>query len=791
MAILPTATIHETKKYDETYQFIRAINPDINKHLFCGIPTDGAAPAHTLAALDDKYIKRMVRSNINGFNIFVTINEMNNNQGSKRGNELCTMFRAIFADDDTKKGLKDYPLAPSMIVETSPGKYHVYWLLKPDRKIDRDQYERIQQGLVNHYGGDANARDIARVLRVPGFVNLKEKAKGFVCRIKEITEQRYTWEQIVAAFPQEEVTRATGQIKHEKLDIENTIRMIVTGENTHDAMLSAMGSLHNKGLRDENYMLAIFRGLLNRNHPEFNQRYNIDAPLSARDVFKRREKEVADQAIPAEMFKPTKSHKYTNLPMPGGVLGEIATWVMTRMRYPNETMAIFTAEHLVSAYGGGLYHIEKNTVTRKRIMLAVSAAGKNIISTAYSAIETALSEPRNGNLPWIGEVLNIAGDDSFSFSVQHKQLLENRIRSFIINEAGQGGSSQAGDMPTLRSYQLGALSTKAGETHRPTKQLADENKRLGNVHNGIWLYFHESTLVKYAELLRDSGSYVDGDLSRADLIIADPRRDASNINRSGITGLPDRIYEIFGNLASYMRTTEMSGTTPSNPWIEVDYSSVEKRLLSFEMDMCPLWNKSIDDDDQIAQASIGRSNEKLLTVILLLAIADNEGKGVPVVTNAHLDYAIKRQKAIDSTLHYHYNNGALSSDPFFKCKNEFVEKMGGMISKITNKEQMQKKGMKVGRYQTSGKGRGELQWLMSDSCFSKHVQKGAFDLLVSAAFFGNTKRARQELKDFLSEEKIISPVMEKKADGSGYQLKKRGGWWLNGIIFGNPILKLE
>jgi hypothetical protein len=67
---------------------------------------------------------------------------------------------------------------PSVVVDSGGG-YHAYWLLRETFYLDspeaRERAIRIQRAWVEHVKGDPGARDLARVLRLPGTLNHKYK----------------------------------------------------------------------------------------------------------------------------------------------------------------------------------------------------------------------------------------------------------------------------------------------------------------------------------------------------------------------------------------------------------------------------------------------------------------------------------------------------------------------------------------------------------------------------------------------------------------------------------------
>ena len=118
----------------------------------------------------------LVKLNEQGAGIFVTINKTN---GSGRKSENITGIRAVWQEDDD--GFEGpFPLLPSMIVATSPGHFHRYWLLADDWPADergRADFAAVMERMVESYGSDKNAKDISRVLRVPGFLHRKSKRR--------------------------------------------------------------------------------------------------------------------------------------------------------------------------------------------------------------------------------------------------------------------------------------------------------------------------------------------------------------------------------------------------------------------------------------------------------------------------------------------------------------------------------------------------------------------------------------------------------------------------------------
>lgn len=70
--------------------------------------------------------------------------------------------------------MKGSPWKPSAIVETSPGKFHVYWKLRePAIRSEISDIENRLRRLAFAFDGDPAATDASRILRIPGTSNYK------------------------------------------------------------------------------------------------------------------------------------------------------------------------------------------------------------------------------------------------------------------------------------------------------------------------------------------------------------------------------------------------------------------------------------------------------------------------------------------------------------------------------------------------------------------------------------------------------------------------------------------
>lgn len=152
-----------------------------------------------IAAIPEKFdgsyeaaLPWMIKKQSQGCGVYVVINAGGQN------NESISRVRAVYVDTD---GAPLDPiiacgLEPHAIVESSPGRYHVYWLVDG---LPTDQFRGVQHALIKQFGTDKSVNDLARVMRLPGMMHLK--GTPYLARlIHESGGLPYSAETILAQF---------------------------------------------------------------------------------------------------------------------------------------------------------------------------------------------------------------------------------------------------------------------------------------------------------------------------------------------------------------------------------------------------------------------------------------------------------------------------------------------------------------------------------------------------------------------------------------------------------------
>jgi P4 family phage/plasmid primase-like protien len=185
---------------------------------------------------------RLKKLNHEGHGIFVCVNETD---GQGRKSENIVRARSLFLDLDGSPldPVSEAGLKPHMVVESSPGRYHVYWLVND---VTLTEFTELQSSLALRFDGDQQVKDLPRVMRLPGF--LHQKREPFLVRLLQRNDN-------IPIYSKQSIVRAFGldnkiPIKEEEklIDRTNESSELVTEGRRNSYMVSRAGTLRNKGL---------------------------------------------------------------------------------------------------------------------------------------------------------------------------------------------------------------------------------------------------------------------------------------------------------------------------------------------------------------------------------------------------------------------------------------------------------------------------------------------------------------------------------------------------------------
>ena len=208
---------------------------------FADAPGADVVPDHKSGSLDD-LAPWLERQNRAGAGVYVTVQATDGN-GRSKGN--IQRIRAVFQEDDGEG--RELPLEPHIIVQSSPGKYHRY-ILTDDAPLD--EFEPVQGRMVKDHGSDPDAKDRARVLRLPGFYHQKDPAHPHMVEIvHESGQAPYPWADVKAAIPPVEDKRSGPAPEPSGVDItelERLLRRIRNDEADYSRWLEVGMAIHHE-----------------------------------------------------------------------------------------------------------------------------------------------------------------------------------------------------------------------------------------------------------------------------------------------------------------------------------------------------------------------------------------------------------------------------------------------------------------------------------------------------------------------------------------------------------------
>jgi len=159
-------------RLQEALNFLEELGWENNKFVFQTFDDNSSRKDRNLTRVFygpiENIFNELVAINKKGGGIYVCVNRTDL-KGRKKENIVAA--RAFFLDDD---GCAiEPPLVPNIVVKTSKNKRHLYYTIS-EKDLPLREYETALKQFVKQYKGDKNASDICRVMRLPGFYNMKD-----------------------------------------------------------------------------------------------------------------------------------------------------------------------------------------------------------------------------------------------------------------------------------------------------------------------------------------------------------------------------------------------------------------------------------------------------------------------------------------------------------------------------------------------------------------------------------------------------------------------------------------
>ena len=117
----------------------------------------------------DQHLPTLAKLQQQGAGVFVMVNEGDGN-GRSAANVLRVRAHVLDLDGAPLEPVIKSNLPPHIAVESSPDKWHAYWLVED---CPLGEFKARQHALAARFNGDMAICDLPRVLRLPGFWHQK------------------------------------------------------------------------------------------------------------------------------------------------------------------------------------------------------------------------------------------------------------------------------------------------------------------------------------------------------------------------------------------------------------------------------------------------------------------------------------------------------------------------------------------------------------------------------------------------------------------------------------------
>ncbi len=144
--------------------------------------TDKSAPGHARRGTLPQIWPWIEVMQATGHGAFINVSELDG-EGRELANVVAVRAHVVDLDkadaDQQRQAAAAWSPAPSFQVETSPGRFHLYWCVS-ERYNDHDRYTALQRRIRQQWNGDRAVVDPTRVLRLSGTYNFKRAVPHMV-----------------------------------------------------------------------------------------------------------------------------------------------------------------------------------------------------------------------------------------------------------------------------------------------------------------------------------------------------------------------------------------------------------------------------------------------------------------------------------------------------------------------------------------------------------------------------------------------------------------------------------
>ncbi len=588
------------------------------QHVYCSIDDkqNSLLPKHYHEGYDlsrEEIIGILHSENGDSRGIFFCVNEIDRNQDPQRQRtkKMLKRIRAVWADDDEVRAepRSDFATPPNIVVETSKGKFHYYWLTTTE---NIEQWGYVMNGIANTYKTDGNSKDLVRVLRVPGFFH--HKRDPFQSAAYLGSKELYPWNDIVSAFPPDEtkkLNKAVSDTTHENASYASFAearQAIVNGSNYHGSIMWSLNHWANCGIKDPDELLMLIGSLLKESTVQderWEARTNEEyLTLNIRDAINF----VADNPIHENIIVPiveTEQHQL-DIGYPPGIFGELCNEIYEMAPHPNEEVALMAGFALVAGITGRTYNVLGTGLNLYVALLADSGVGK---ANLKNSINTALMQH-----------CALEGGSAFKGATRFtgpKALFEmlqlGLSRVCVLEESGLMSESTAGDQKGLTRVMLDIYSSSGKGEYAGGELYSKTEQNVAVIPSPALTIAHVSTPLSYLRALKAKDATVSGDIARVWMMRSMRDKKPLNTNRRKKLG-DSTVFRVKELVRKSMPQQTQAGMTVIN---------IGTSCINIQQDSdfwTDLENKYKRDGDQLRRALTSRAFMKILKVSSLASI---------------------------------------------------------------------------------------------------------------------------------------------------------------------------
>ena len=587
------------------------------QHTYCAIDDKkiNQLPVHLHEGYDltrEQILDKLKNLNEQNYGIFFCVNEIDRKQDPQRQrtSRMLRQIRSVWADDDNVRPepRSDFPIPPNVVVETSKGKYHYYWLTTTD---DVEQWGCVMNGIANNYDVDGNAKDLVRVLRIPGFQHRKHEPIDTIAWIG--STDPYPWNTIVQAFPPDTKTIPrnipTGTHENKKFSSFAEAReSIATGSNFHGAIMWLLNHWVNCGVKTPDELRSMVEDLMRQSaiqDDRWEARMGEDyLNNNVRDALKF----VEDNPLYTDIIVPhidNKEHQL-NLDYPPGLMGKLCEEIYEMAPHPNEEVALMAGFALVAGIAGRAYNVLGTGLNLYVALLADTGIGK---ANLKNSINTALMR-----VCILEGGIKFKGASRFTGPKPVFEMLSAGLsRICVLEESGLMSESTAGDQKGLSRVMLDIYSSSGYGEYAGGENYSKTENNVPVIPAPALSIAHVSTPLSYLRALKSKDAALSGDIARVWMMRS--TRDKKYLNESRRKEFSG---EVTLGIKALVKSCIKHQSSEMNKVTNIDTSIIDIQQESNRW--TDLENQHKRDDDQLRRALTSRAFIKVMKISSLIAV---------------------------------------------------------------------------------------------------------------------------------------------------------------------------